>query len=388
MAVYRRGKIYWYSFWFNGVRHQDSTKVKNRRTAETIENKVKTDLALGEHGLAVIKPGPPLRKYAEQFKQYIAVHNKKHPRTIAFYEEKLERLLEFKTLADRRINLIDERVIEEYVQFRTAKKVKGATINRELATLRRLLRIAWKKHKLLRGVPDITLIPGEEGREFVLGDDLEQVYLAAAEDTLRDFAILSLDTGVRANEGISLEWDKHVFFEPLRDARFGHIFIEEGGSKHRKRRLSMTPRVKAMLERRRRFHPKAKYVFPGRVDGKRLLVSSLDHQQVRARDAVNKKAGETQEPAAPKLPREFVVHSLRHTFATRLGESGADAFEIMRILGHSSVTVSQKYVHPTPENLERAFERLEARNQIMRADQEAERNLGVHDAPPVAAQED
>ena len=45
---------------------------------------------------------------------------------------------------------------------------------------------------------------------------------------------------------------------------------------------------------------------------------------------------------------------------TRLGEAGADAFTIMRIAGHSSVTVSQRYVHPSPEALERAFERLEA----------------------------
>lgn len=47
---------------------------------------------------------------------------------------------------------------------------------------------------------------------------------------------------------------------------------------------------------------------------------------------------------------------------TRLGEAGADAFTIMRIAGHSSVTVSQRYVHPTPEGLERAFERLEKLN--------------------------
>ena len=47
---------------------------------------------------------------------------------------------------------------------------------------------------------------------------------------------------------------------------------------------------------------------------------------------------------------------------TRLGEAGADAFTIMRIAGHSSVTISQRYVHPTPESLERAFERLENLN--------------------------
>jgi integrase len=62
------------------------------------------------------------------------------------------------------------------------------------------------------------------------------------------------------------------------------------------------------------------------------------------------------------FPREFVIHGLRHTFLTRLGEAGADAFTIMKLAGHSSVTVSQRYVHPTPESCETAFERLEALN--------------------------
>jgi len=44
---------------------------------------------------------------------------------------------------------------------------------------------------------------------------------------------------------------------------------------------------------------------------------------------------------------------------TRLGESGVDAFTIMRIAGHNSVVVSQRFVHPTPEAIERAFERLQ-----------------------------
>jgi hypothetical protein len=34
----------------------------------------------------------------------------------------------------------------------------------------------------------------------------------------------------------------------------------------------------------------------------------------------------------------------------------------MKIAGHSTITVSQRYVHPTPETLERAFDRLEALN--------------------------
>ena len=63
-----------------------------------------------------------------------------------------------------------------------------------------------------------------------------------------------------------------------------------------------------------------------------------------------------------KMPADFVLHSLRHTFGTRLGESGADAFTIMRLMGHSTVTVSQRYVHPSPEALELAYERMAAMN--------------------------
>jgi hypothetical protein len=48
---------------------------------------------------------------------------------------------------------------------------------------------------------------------------------------------------------------------------------------------------------------------------------------------------------------------------TRLGLLGVDAFTIMKIAGHSSITISQRYVHPSPESVERAFEKLEAANQ-------------------------
>ena len=63
-----------------------------------------------------------------------------------------------------------------------------------------------------------------------------------------------------------------------------------------------------------------------------------------------------------KLPEEFVPHSLRHTFGTRLGESGAETFTIMKLMGHSTVTVSQRYVHPSPEAIELAVGRMETLN--------------------------
>jgi integrase len=84
--------------------------------------------------------------------------------------------------------------------------------------------------------------------------------------------------------------------------------------------------------------------------------SSIDHLHHRVCEPIAN--GKKQVP----FPREFVLHGLRHTFLTRLGEAGADAFTIMKLMGHSSVTASQRYVHPTPESCELAFERLEALN--------------------------
>ena len=70
------------------------------------------------------------------------------------------------------------------------------------------------------------------------------------------------------------------------------------------------------------------HVFPGKT-GKPILVTSLDHQHAKVRELL-------------KLPEDFVVHSLRHTMLTRLGLLGVDAFTIMRIAGHSSITISQR----------------------------------------------
>jgi hypothetical protein len=71
---------------------------------------------------------------------------------------------------------------------------------------------------------------------------------------------------------------------------------------------------------------------------------------------------------------------------TRLGESGADAFTIMRIAGQSSVTVSQRYVHPTPEGLERAFERLQTLNRVKSGQAEAEAQVHAFDGPRLPAE--
>ena len=62
------------------------------------------------------------------------------------------------------------------------------------------------------------------------------------------------------------------------------------------------------------------------------------------------------------MPRLFVLHSLRHTYLTRLGLAGVDAFTIMKLAGHGSLRVSQRDIHPTPQAMEDAVARLDKMN--------------------------
>ena len=65
-------------------------------------------------------------------------------------------------------------------------------------------------------------------------------------------------------------------------------------------------------------HIGSPYVFSSET-GKPYLVTSVDHMHSEFRDML-------------RLPEDFVIHSLRPTFGSRLGESGADAFQIMRLM--------------------------------------------------------
>jgi integrase len=192
----------------------------------------------------------------------------------------------------------------------------------------------------------------------VLSHKLEPTYLEACPQPLGDVAILILETGVRPGEAVNLPWTD-VYLQPAVRAKFGYIAIRGGKSRYAKRNLSLTARTAEMLKARRAAS-KSSWVFPGDSPDAPMRGTSLDHQHEEVRDDTL------------KWSKEFVVHSLRHTMLTRLGEAGADAFTIMKIAGHSSVTVSQRYVHPTPEGMERAFERLQELNATKMEEAKAE----------------
>jgi hypothetical protein len=64
-----------------------------------------------------------------------------------------------------------------------------------------------------------------------------------------------------------------------------------------------------------------------------------------------------------RLPKGCVIHSLRHTFLTKLGDVNADAFTIEALRGHSTVTISERNNHPTLGRPGTPFERFANLNQ-------------------------
>jgi integrase-like protein len=63
---------------------------------------------------------------------------------------------------------------------------------------------------------------------------------------------------------------------------------------------------------------------------------------------------------AMKLCRieNFHFHDLRHTFATRLVQSGIDLYKVQCLLGHKSPIMTQRYAHHYPESLREGVEML------------------------------
>ena len=59
---------------------------------------------------------------------------------------------------------------------------------------------------------------------------------------------------------------------------------------------------------------------------------------------------------------EMVLHSLRHSFGTRLKEAGADVFDIMKIMGHSTPQMPARYVKTSSERVGSVFARLNEAN--------------------------
>ena len=138
-----------------------------------------------------------------------------------------------------------------------------------------------------------------------------------------------------------LRWE-HIF---LGEEGEGLIRVVDGKSKAAHRVLPMTPRVYELLKAR---HKDQKYPAEGCVFPTKGKHGHLEVQTAKRQHAT---ALEDSGVAPPYV--------LRHTALTRLGKAArGDVFALAKIAGHSSITITQRYVHPEKETIGEVFSRL------------------------------
>ena len=341
MSVYKRGDVYWYKFMWNGKLVRESTKQSNDKVARQMEAAHRTSLAKGEVGIREKKTVPTL---AEFFEKRIEPWASRRSSWI-WYRAGMRALLLYKPLAKLRLDEIQGEQAGDFAAHRQSEGLQIGSINSSLRVLRRVLRLA-VEWGVLESAPKIELLSGERRRERVVTREEEARYLAAASPLLASVASVLADTGLRPDECHRLRWEDITWI----NGRNGTLLVTRGKTAAARRVLPMTPRVRAVLEQRWKDSgmPSEGWIWPAPTQAGHIDHSSLKKQHNKA----VKLCG----------VRTFVLYSLRHTFLTRLGESGCDAWTLARVAGHSSVAISSRYVHPSEDAVLTAMSRLGGHN--------------------------
>jgi site-specific recombinase XerD len=173
----------------------------------------------------------------------------------------------------------------------------------------------------------------------------------------RDVAVLALAlcAGLRLSELLALRIGDVV-------GRDGERRVEVAGKGGRPRTVPIEPELDVLIER----YLDSRRLRFGRAGARSPLL--VDRQGAALRrgglqylvESCFRRAG-----VSDRVPRGAQLHALRHTFATRLAEDGANASEIMRLLGHASLTTSQGYIEVTAEQ-QRAAVRANRTNRALR----------------------
>jgi hypothetical protein len=175
MATYKRGKIYWYKFMWQGKLIRESTKQKNDKVARQMEAAHHTSLAKGEVGIREKKPAPFLKEFLkDDFLPFAKMKRALKPLTYRYYKQGTDMLLKSAMTGLR----LDE-LTDQHAQGFAAKysSMSASGINRGLRTLRRALNLAYQWKKLERAVK-VGLAEGEHQRDRVLTDQESDAYIS------------------------------------------------------------------------------------------------------------------------------------------------------------------------------------------------------------------
>ncbi|MGA8221591.1 MAG: tyrosine-type recombinase/integrase [Candidatus Acidiferrales bacterium] len=335
--------VYWYKFMWMGRLVRESTKQGNDKVARQMESAHRTSLAKGEVGIRERKPVPTLAAFLKDrvLPWAEASFAASLPKNAKWYKNECRAMTAYKPLANAMLDTITGELTSDFAAYRLHEGKQVATVNSSIRVLRRALNLA-VEWGVIGVAPKLKVLSGERRRERVVSLEEEAKYLAVASEPLASIAGVLADTGMRPEESFGMRWEYVTWL----NGRNGALLVTHGKTASARRALPMTPRVRAILETRwiAAGKPEEGWVWPARTRSGHVEPNSIYGQHLKALEA--------------SKVRPFVLYSLRHTFLTRLGESGCDSWTLARIAGHSSVVVSARYVHPSEDKVLEAISRL------------------------------
>ena len=280
----------------------------------------------------------------------------KHLRVDDYYVK----VLTLKEPAAQSFPLIFKRLLEVEANYHVVtewKREDSGKMRRTIQAKRRHFhntKRSFLSHVSLADAPaqDVLLDDSRESQVRELGEGVKEIELHG-----NHFGLFSLTVAIYDLDPGKVDRACAAFYKVFNRT----ILILRGKTKNAKRSLSMTKEVFELLKARRQKRPNDYWVFPSpRKPGDHLSSVRKSH------DRVCEKMG---------LKGLVDLYNLRHTFATRSILSGTDVTILQKILGHSEIEMTMRYVKIAEHYKVEAVEKMEKYRAVQM--HEAEMRLGM-----------
>jgi site-specific recombinase XerD len=332
----RSGGVWWTCIRYKGRRIQKSLETSDRRLAKDIEAKIRTEIVEGSYFEKLVGQNKTFKDMMDRFmKEYAPKVSSNMQRS---YTTSLKHLNPF--FGESNLLSISPKMVSRYKVLRNDEGAAPASVNRELSMLSKAFNLSVREWEWLKDNPASRVTKDKENneRDRWLTKDEEKKILDNSPEWLRDIIIFALNTGLRLQELLSLEWSRVNLLRRT-------ILVQETKNGNPKT-LPLNKIALDVLNQRSKVKSiKNDYVFFN-SNGKKINPHGL---RVSFYTVLRKVRIEN-----------LWLHDLRHTFATRLAQAGVDLYKISKLLGHKDIKMTQRYAHHCPDSLRDGVEILES----------------------------
>lgn len=296
-----------------------------------------------------------MEQLIQDFREYLGSERNYSKHTVKAYitdiGEFLRVIKEKKLAGDKEgaidFGKLDDTPVRAYISWLYTRNSRSS-ISRKLASVRTFFEFLIRKGELKNNLAKLVPTPRGEKRlpTFLTVDEVVKLLSIEGSGALlsRDVAVLELlySSGLRVSELVGIN---------LNDIDLKNLTVKVLGKGNKERIVPIGSKAAQALDQYLRERPGMN---PG---GDHLFVNTRgDRLNVRSVDRIIRKYA-----LLAGIPKNVSPHVLRHTFATHLLGGGADLRAIQEMLGHKSLSTTQRYTHTSIEKLMEIYDKTHPR---------------------------